>query len=141
MSPNPKLVIVEHDPELLEALATPLNARGYQVVGAHSWSDALTVLRLPELPAALVVDVSSAGFDASPLAAALVKDDRLRALPLVVLANCCEIQRQPPPSTVAVLIGRPVRSRLLVDVVERLARSRRAAGTDLAAAHEYRRTA
>jgi CheY-like chemotaxis protein len=119
-----KLLVVEHDAELLDLLATPLLARGFEVASAPSWSSALSNLRARPLPAAMVVDVSAAGFDTSPLALALRDEPALAAVPIVVIATSPALHRELPPHTVAVLIGRPVRGRLLVEVVQRLFRDR-----------------
>ena len=120
LCPHPPLLVVEQDRELFDILCAPLRASGHPIEGAHTWADALSCLRAGPVPRAIVIDVSAPGFERSPLAAALATDTALREVPVIALSSAVELRRELPPSTVAVLIGRPVRGRLLAEVLDRV---------------------
>jgi len=112
------LLLVEPMPDLQRSLVALLQARGYQVVTAANGAGALEILSRVPHPSAILLDVTEPIAGDATLIAALDH----REIPVIVLSAVCGAHRELPARTVAVLIGRPIRTEVLLEIVGRVCR-------------------
>jgi FixJ family two-component response regulator len=79
------VLVIEDDESVREALGAFLEARGYAATLAEDGHQALDLLATLSRPCLLLVDLLTPGVDCDNLLAALVPDDRLATLPMVLL--------------------------------------------------------
>ncbi len=79
------VLIVDDDVSLLEALADLLELEGYRVATATDGRAALDQLRSGLLPCAILLDLMMPGMDGWDFRQEQLKDNALKAIPLVVV--------------------------------------------------------
>lgn len=85
-SPPYRVLVVEDDPALATMLQDLLHLQGYDVVLAGSGCTALTVLqRLPDLPAAILLDLMMPDMDGVHFRAVQNQHSEWRAIPVIVV--------------------------------------------------------
>jgi CheY-like chemotaxis protein len=119
------LLLVEPVPDLQRLLVASLHAHGYTVVAVANGDQALRHLAAARRPAVILMDVTEPIPEGRRLVDALSADPEQRGIPVVLLSSVCEASRDVPPGTVAVLIGRPVRTEVLLQVLDRICRPQR----------------
>jgi CheY-like chemotaxis protein len=124
------LLLVEPAPDLQRSLVELLQGARYGVVAVRNGGEALRTLGTSTRPSVIILDVTIPIVGGADLAAALATDPRLREIPVIVLSTVCGQHRDLPPRTVAVLIGRPLRAEVLLEIVDRVVRPRHAAGAE-----------
>jgi CheY-like chemotaxis protein len=82
-----KVLIVDDDPEIVEAMTNLLDAKGYTVVTASNGTEGIEVAKR-EKPGLILLDVmmttKSEGFD---VARGLSKDDSLKNIPVIMVTG------------------------------------------------------
>jgi CheY-like chemotaxis protein len=82
-----KVLLIDDDPEIIEAMTNLLDAKGYTVVSASNGKDGLELAK-KEKPGIILLDVmmttKSEGFD---VARGLHKDDALKNIPVVMVTG------------------------------------------------------
>jgi CheY-like chemotaxis protein len=120
-----KVLIVDDDPELVEAVTNLLDAKGYTVVSATNGKEGVEAARR-EKPGLILLDVmmttKSEGFD---VARSLSKDESLRNIPVVLVTGVRREMNlpfgfEPDPDWLPVraVLEKPVKPDTLLKVVE-----------------------
>lgn len=120
-----KVLIVDDDPELVEAVTNLLDAKGYTVVSATNGKEGVEAARR-EKPGLILLDVmmttKSEGFD---VARSLSKDESLRSIPVVLVTGVRREMNlpfgfEPDPDWLPVraVLEKPVKPDTLLKVVE-----------------------
>jgi len=82
-----KVLVIDDDPEIIDAMTNLLDAKGYQVVSASNGKDGVELAK-KEKPGIILLDVmmttKSEGFD---VARALHKDAALKDIPVVMVTG------------------------------------------------------
>ena len=82
-----RILLVEDDPELSEAISTTFRNVGHRVMTARHGGDALDQLREGDLPEVVVLDLMMPVMDGIQFLQAARADERLRSLPVVVITS------------------------------------------------------
>src|SRR6516225_8180968 len=93
-----KILIVDDEPDIREVLRDSLSDAGHQVCEAGNGRVALMSLMRPieTLPCVVIVDLRMPDMDGWDLVAAMKREPRLRAIPVIVL-SATVMQNAPPP--------------------------------------------
>jgi CheY-like chemotaxis protein len=117
-SSHPILLVAEAGEGRL--LRRALERAGHAVLHRPTGVDAAEWLEhSPLSPSLILVDWNPRGGDSTRLLARLSGDPRLATVPVVVLSDIAHM-RSVPSRAVTATLARPVRSRTLVDVIDRL---------------------
>ena len=79
-----KVLIVEDDDAIGQALASLLEGEGYGVVRARDGRSALAVLRSGEKASVILLDMTMPGMNGWQFREELIKDDALASIPILV---------------------------------------------------------
>jgi two-component system alkaline phosphatase synthesis response regulator PhoP len=109
-----RILIVDDDVELLDALREVLLDAGYDVLHAADGTAALGLLADGPLPSLALLDLMMPGMDGLQLRAALRADPRLRAIPVVFLSAS-----RPPVNNETPFLQKPIRVDVLLGAIER----------------------
>jgi CheY-like chemotaxis protein len=120
-----KVLIVDDDPEIVEAMTNLLDAKGYTVVSATNGKEGVETAK-KEKPGLILLDVmmttKSEGFD---VARSLSKDESLRSIPVVLITGVRREMNlpfgfEPDPDWLPVkaVLEKPVKPDTLLKVVE-----------------------
>jgi CheY-like chemotaxis protein len=120
-----KVLIVDDDPEIVEAMTNLLDAKGYSVASATNGQEGVEAAR-KEKPGLILLDVmmttKSEGFD---VARSLSKDDTLKQIPIVLITGVRREMNlpfgfEPDPDWLPVkaVLEKPVKPDTLLKVVE-----------------------
>jgi DNA-binding response OmpR family regulator len=114
------ILLVEDDADVREALAVALGRCGYDVTGACNGRDALDHLRrTPVLPSLIVLDWMMPVMNGLDFLTHQASHPRFRRVPVLILSAVDRVHGF-RGATVAAVLTKPVRMRMLVDVVDRL---------------------
>ncbi len=83
---HPRILVVEDDPALRDALTEILEERGYQVDSAGNGRQALDTLGATPTPSAILLDLAMPVMDGWAFRAAQQRDPRLARIPTIVLS-------------------------------------------------------
>jgi len=90
---NPKILIADDEPDVVDLVAANLRTAGYDVSKAHDGPSALTAVR-GEMPNLLVLDLMLPGMSGLEVCRALKADPATSAIPIVMLtAKAEEVDR------------------------------------------------
>ena len=112
-----KILVVDDDPNLQEALADLLESKGYNVTSADNGLTALEVLRKSEAPCLILLDLMMPVMDGHEFLAQLGADSALANIPVVVVTA----GRHPRGSVVAGaadVLYKPFETERLIRVVQ-----------------------
>jgi CheY-like chemotaxis protein len=112
-------MIIDDDPDILEAISLMLEISGYRLVTAEHAGRALDMLRGGLRPALIILDLMMPGMDGWTFRAAQRSDPALAAIPVVILSGNQEAVRRSTDLEVAASLCKPVDGDSLVDTVER----------------------
>jgi CheY-like chemotaxis protein len=84
MAPR-RILVVDDDDEIREALSDVLTDEGYEVIGARDGHQALTFLREGKRPNAILLDLWMPVMDGWQLRHELLSDSKLSDIPVIVL--------------------------------------------------------
>ena len=83
---RPVVLIVEDEPDALEALGDLLESHGYSVIGARNGAEALQLLGRSPLPRLIVLDLLMPTMDGWEFRLRQKKDPRIADIPVVVVS-------------------------------------------------------
>jgi CheY-like chemotaxis protein len=83
---RPAILVVEDDPDALEALGDLLESHGYAVIFAHHGAEALQILGKPPLPRLILLDLLMPTMDGWEFRDRQKKDPRIAHIPVVVVS-------------------------------------------------------
>src|SRR5262249_34241120 len=115
----PVVMVIDDDPDILDAIALTLEVSGYQVVVAEHAERALEMLRGGLRPALIILDLMMPGMDGWTFRATQRSGPALAAIPVVILSGNQEAVRRAADLGVAACVCKPVDGGFLVDTVER----------------------
>ena len=122
---RPRVLLVDDDPEILEATGQVLREWGYAVDAASDGEGALALARKAQ-PDLMLIDLMMPGMDGWTLIRRMREEDLARDVPVVVFSAHPE-QREKGSVGVDAALRKPFELEELQDVVERLLRPRPAA--------------
>ena len=113
-----RLLVVEDNADSAEMLVEYLEHQGYHVEVAQNGAEALK--RLTEtaaLPNLILLDLTMPVMDGWTLRRALLQDERLSGVPVVVVSALANL---PPPEQVAENLQKPIELRRLLETIRKL---------------------
>lgn len=113
-----KVMVVDDDDELRDAVANVLADEGYEVVCAESGESALAALRAGERPQLILLDLMMPGMSGWQFRDAQREDARIRGIPVVVMTASRSLRQNPIEADDLLL--KPVSLERLLEVVERI---------------------
>lgn len=117
-----KILVVEDDPDLGDALCETLTMSGYRAAYAVDGIAALEMLRNgDDLPDLILLDLMLPRMDGWGFREAQLRDKRLKDIPVVVLSAVGDIVK---PINADHLLRKPVSSERLLAMIERFRRRR-----------------
>ena len=120
-----KVLMIDDDPEFIEAITNVLDAKGYEVVSASNGKDGVEKAKA-ENPNIILLDVmmttESEGFD---VAREMAKDDSAKNIPVIILTGIRKAMSLPfgfePDETwlpVKEVLEKPVKPEVLLKAIE-----------------------
>jgi CheY-like chemotaxis protein len=120
-----KVLMIDDDPEFIEAITNVLDAKGYEVVSASNGKDGVEKAKA-ENPNIILLDVmmttESEGFD---VAREMAKDDSAKNIPVIILTGIRKAMSLPfgfePDETwlpVKQVLEKPVKPEVLLKAIE-----------------------
>jgi CheY-like chemotaxis protein len=82
---DPRILVVEDDPDAREALVALLQMKGYRAVPAGNGKEALDYLHKAPLPDLIILDLWMPVMDGWQFRAEQIKDPRLKKVPVIVV--------------------------------------------------------
>jgi CheY-like chemotaxis protein len=117
---RPKVLVVEDDTEIREALIDILEDNGCEAVGAVNGARALSWLRSTrELPCIILLDLMMPVMDGQAFREAQLQDPALAHIPVVVVSAYRDVERDAEKLQAASFIKKPPRLDELVSTVFR----------------------
>jgi DNA-binding response OmpR family regulator len=144
MPPAARILVVEDDPDLRDALALLFRQEGYEVTVAGEGQEALDVLRGAMPPHLIVLDLMMPGMDGFEFRVQQMQDPRVAAIPVIVLSGGGDVERKAAPLDAAACFHKTIDMPTLLAAVTRgVARTRRSASRQRRrhAAHASRKRA
>jgi len=80
-----KILVIDDDPGILEALKMILDLEGYDVFTSSEWKDALTLSKTKK-PHLIVLDVLLSGKDGRDIAKTLKSDSKTKRIPILMIS-------------------------------------------------------
>jgi CheY-like chemotaxis protein len=116
--PRP-ILIVDDDPDILEAERQILVDHGYEVVAARDGAEAQRAIDAGPPPSVIVLDIQMPGIDGPAFARHLRQ--QLRHVPLVVLTGAADPRHEADRCNAEAYLPKPFDATALVDTVRRFA--------------------
>ena len=113
------ILLVDDDPDILEAESQLLTASGFEVVAARDGSEALRALDVGPPPSVIVLDIQMPGVDGPTFARTL--RERLRHVPLVVLTAASDPRHEADRCNAEAYLRKPFEADEFVQTVRRFA--------------------
>lgn len=89
MTKIPRILLIDDDPDFVEATKTVLESKPYEVIIAYDGDDGLRKAR-EESPDLIILDVIMPGTDGFSTAEQLKKDAELKKIPVIILTSYAE---------------------------------------------------
>ena len=121
MIQSPKILLIEDDADLADAIAEILTMEGYRVVYASDGMAALALLADSELPDLILLDLMMPKMSGWEFREAQLRDYRIARIPVVVLSATGEPAR---PIDAMRILRKPVTLEALLATVKELAGAR-----------------
>jgi CheY-like chemotaxis protein len=122
-APPRRILVVDDDDEIRDAVIEALGRHGYEGIGARNGRDALDQLAAMAAPPALIVlDWMMPVMSGLELLEAMIADGRFGSIPVLTL-SAFPTPRATPEGAVAATLHKPVRLRTMLDVIGRLTAS------------------
>jgi two-component system response regulator MprA len=122
MNQLPKIMLIEDDSDLADALADVLTMEGYRIVYAADGMAALALLAESELPDLILLDLMMPNMNGWEFREAQRLNERLAAIPVVVLSATGERSR---PIEATRILRKPVTLETLLATVKEVAFARK----------------
>jgi two-component system, chemotaxis family, chemotaxis protein CheY len=116
---SPKILLIEDDADLADAIAEILTMEGYRIVYASDGMAALAVLTESELPDLILLDLMMPKMSGWEFREAQMRDYRLSRIPVVVLSATGERSR---PIDATRVLRKPVTLDALLATVDEFVR-------------------
>ncbi|MDB4967102.1 MAG: divK [Myxococcales bacterium] len=114
------VLLVEDDDDIRNSISTILQEEGFQVIGASDGGAALRYLRETDAPPRLILlDLMMPVMDGWAFRAAQLDDDRLAAIPVVILSAATDVRRHAAQLRVNEYLIKPLDVPLLLNTIER----------------------
>ncbi|HVN29284.1 MAG TPA: response regulator [Candidatus Binataceae bacterium] len=121
MNQSPKILLIEDDADLADAIAEILAIEGYRIVYASDGMAALALLSETDLPDLILLDLMMPKMNGWEFRAAQQSDQRLARIPVVVLSATGERAR---PIDATRIVRKPVSLETLLATVRELTSER-----------------
>ena len=121
MSQSSKILLIEDDADLADAIAEVLIMEGYRIVYASDGMAALAMLAEPELPDLILLDLMMPKMTGWEFREAQMRDYRISRIPVVVLSATGERAR---PIDATRILRKPVSLEALLATVAELTAAR-----------------
>ena len=115
--PQPLVLVVDDDPDLLEALCLILERKGYLVLTALNGEQAFDRLRESPLPSLILFDLMMPGMNGWAFRQKLLESTEYRDIPVVVLSGDHSVLRKAPPPRCTRQLQKPVDLETLLEAV------------------------
>src|SRR5258706_7357962 len=119
--PAPRIMLVEDDDEIREALTDVLEQQGYEVEGARNGREALDILRdhPHEAPRLILLDLMMPVMDGWQFRHAQLEDPQIARIPVVVLSAMANLRSRGADLHAAECLAKPVDVDYLLEAVSR----------------------
>jgi CheY-like chemotaxis protein len=115
--PRGRILVVEDDPGIAQAMALILGGAGYEVRHAADGAAALRQLAAAGPPDLMLVDLIMPGMDGRTLLEHMGRDPRWSAIPFILLTALADSLRDPPPRGCRAILAKPFELQDLLDAV------------------------
>jgi len=120
-TPTKSVLVLEDDDDVREEIVGALERHGYLVQGARDGREGFELLRrIVPRPAVILLDWMMPVMDGMGFLGHQASDPRFASIPVVVVSAVANMARIPTLCVSAVL-GKPVRVRTLIEIVDRMA--------------------
>jgi CheY-like chemotaxis protein len=129
--PEHRVLVADDDKEILEMISRALTRRRYLVSRASSGEEALSLIR-QERPDVVLLDIRMPRMDGETVCRSVREDADLTNLPIVLISALeeDELQKRAERSGATTWLQKPVRPRLLLELIEKLIAAAAAADSD-----------
>ena len=117
-----RILIVEDDSDLREALTQVLSDEGYDVLGAAHGAEALDSLRTGRRPCLILLDLTMPVMNGWQFRDIQRHDPEISGIPVIVLSAGQDLPAQMPVLGLEEFIRKPIRLEFLLDSVARFCR-------------------
>jgi CheY-like chemotaxis protein len=117
--PKPRILLVEDDDEIREALTDVLEQQGYLVEGARNGREALELLHDHEAPRLILLDLMMPVMDGWQFRHAQLEDPMIARIPVVVLSAMTNLRTRTADLHAAECLAKPVDVAYLLEAVSR----------------------
>ena len=114
-----KVLVVEDDVDIQEALAQILENEGYQVTSADNGLNAMTHLRSSGPPCLILLDLMMPIMDGWQFRSEQKKDPKLAMIPIVVLSAHGSVPQHAAALEAAMYLKKPIDLELLLETVKK----------------------
>jgi CheY-like chemotaxis protein len=114
-----RILLVEDDDEIREALTDVLEQQGYQVEGARNGREALEMLHDHEAPRLILLDLMMPVMDGWQFRHAQLEDPQIARIPVVVLSAMANLRARGADLHAAECLAKPVDVDYLLEAVSR----------------------
>jgi CheY-like chemotaxis protein len=114
---SPCVLIVEDEPDTLDAVAELLEGEGLRARKARHGEEALALLRAGLRPALILLDVKMPVMDGAEFLRRIGADGKLSGIPIAILTASAGVDGLPPRERDAGFFAKPVNFDLLLRVV------------------------
>jgi len=115
-----RVLVVDDDPDLREAMIEVLQENGHAATGAANGNEALTALRAAtEQPCLILLDLMMPIMDGRQFREEQMRDPALSPIPVIVISAFRDVAQTAEEMKVAAHVKKPVSLRDLVQLVER----------------------
>jgi len=117
-SRDPQVLVVDDDPDIVDALIDVLEDHGFRAQAAVNGAEALEKLRSSEeLPRVILLDLMMPVMDGYGFRAAQQADERLAAIPVIVLSAHANVEQAAAQMRAAGCLRKPVQLQALLTTV------------------------
>ena len=118
MSKTPKILIVDDDAELVQVMSKVLRSKLYEVMVAYNGEEGLQKAK-KDKPDLILLDIMMPVRDGFSAAEQFKKDEALSGIPIVAITSFSESLGQPFDYQFDEYVSKPVRSKDLLNIVEK----------------------
>jgi two-component system response regulator MprA len=113
------VLVVDDDPDIVDVLSLILESRGYRVLSARDGHRALQLLKGPDRPQLVLLDLMMPGMDGWQFFAEQRADPELARVPVVLLTGNAQGQGELEGLGAAGYLRKPVELQTLLETVKR----------------------